>query len=113
MPAWLCGLLIVLRLFGEFDGEQGLHAGVQVEDFTAPAGTNGARVGVLEAVHRSQLITLGLLRFAQREIKMPSQVVITHPRLTGLAIRFGEQPSAAVMGNVDAAFMDGGVVPLA
>ena len=113
MPAWLCGLLILLRRVGEFDGEQGLHAGVQVEDFTGPAGTNRLSVGMLEAVHRSQLITLGLLPFAQREVKMPSQVVITHPRLTGPAIRFGEQPSVAVMGNVDAAFMHGGVVPLA
>ena len=112
MPPWLRSLLILLRLFGEFEGEQGLHAGVQVEDFTAPAGTNRLSVGVLEAVHPGQLITLGLLPFAQREIKMPSQVVITHPRLTGLAVGFGEQPSVAVMGNADAAFMDGSVVPL-
>ena len=86
---------------------------MQVEDFTGPAGTNRLSVGVLEAVHRSQLITLGLLPFAQREVKMPSQVVITDPRLAGLAVGFGEQPGVAVMGNVDAAFMDGGVVLLA
>ena len=85
---------------------------MQVEDFTGPAGTDRLSVGVLEAVHRSQLIKAGLLRFAQREVKMPSQVVITHPRLTGPAVGFGEQPSVAVMRNVDAAFMDGGVVPL-
>ena len=55
------GLLIkVSRLFGEFDGEQGLHAGMQVEGFTRPAGSDGAGGWVLEAVHRSQSITLGL-----------------------------------------------------
>jgi hypothetical protein len=113
MLAWLCDLLILLGLFGEFDGEQGLHAGVQVEDFTGPAGTKSARVGMLEAVHPGQLITLGLLPTAQREVKMPSQVVITDPRLAELAIRFSEQPSVAVVGDVDAAFMHRGVMPLA
>ena len=37
----------------EFDGEQGLDAGVQVEGFTGPAGSDGSGVGMLEAVHRS------------------------------------------------------------
>ena len=60
-PAWLCGLLILLRLLGEFDGEQSLHTGVEVEDFTGPAGTNRSGVRVLEAVHPSQLIMLIML----------------------------------------------------
>jgi hypothetical protein len=47
-----------LRLLREFDGEQGLDAGVEVEDFTGPAGTNRPVVRVVEAVHASQLITL-------------------------------------------------------
>jgi hypothetical protein len=60
-PGWLCGLLILLRLLGEFDGEQSLHAGAEVEDFTGPAGTNRSGIRVVEAVHRSQLITLPTL----------------------------------------------------
>jgi hypothetical protein len=55
---WLCGLLILLRLLREFDGEQGLDAGVEVEDFTGPAGTNRPVVRVVEALDASQLITL-------------------------------------------------------
>ena len=58
---WLCGLLILLRLLGEFDGEQSLHAGAEVEDLTGPAGTNRSGIRVVEAVHRSQLITLPTL----------------------------------------------------
>jgi hypothetical protein len=54
-------LIKILRLPGEFDGEQGLHAGVQVEGLTGPAGSDGSGVGVLEAIHRSQLIMLRLL----------------------------------------------------
>ncbi len=58
--AWLrrlvsSGRLLIkfCRLFGQFDGEQGLDAGVQVEGFTVPAGPDRLRVWVLEAVHRS------------------------------------------------------------
>jgi hypothetical protein len=56
--AWLRGLLILLQLLREFDGERGLDAGVEVEDLTGPAGTNRPVVRVVEAVHASQLITL-------------------------------------------------------
>ena len=59
--AWLCGLLILLRLLREFDSEHGLDAGEEVEDFTGPAGTNRSGVRVLEAVHPSQLIMLIML----------------------------------------------------
>jgi hypothetical protein len=105
-------LLILVRLLGQFDGEQGLHAGVQIEDLTGPSGTNNACVGMLEAVHRPQLIMLGLLPFAQREVKMPSQVVIIHPGLAGLPIGFAEQPTVGIPGDGGAAFVDGGVMPL-
>jgi hypothetical protein len=54
MSPLLCGLLIkLLRLLGQFDGEQGADAGVQVEGFTVLAGPNRLRVWVLEAVHPS------------------------------------------------------------
>jgi len=52
--ALLGGLLIkVFGVLAEFYGEEGLHAGVQVERLTSPAGPDRLRVGVLEAVHRS------------------------------------------------------------
>lgn len=48
----LCRLLIlVYLLLSQFDGEEGLHAGVQIEGFTGPARSGDAGVGVLEAVH--------------------------------------------------------------
>ena len=57
--------------FGKLDGEDGLDAGVQVEGFTRPARLDGAGVGMLEAVHRSQAISLGLLSLrSQRDIEM-------------------------------------------
>jgi hypothetical protein len=50
----LCGPLIKLfRLFGQLDGEEGLHAGVEVESFTCPAGSDGLGGWMLEDVHRS------------------------------------------------------------
>jgi hypothetical protein len=52
---------LLIKAYGlvrEFDGEQGLHAGMQVEGFTCPAGTNRAGIRMLEAVHRSQPIKL-------------------------------------------------------
>jgi len=54
-------LVDLVALLGEFDGEQSLHTGVEVEDFTGPAGTNRSGVRVLEAVHPSQLIMLIML----------------------------------------------------
>jgi hypothetical protein len=53
--------LVVVR-FGKFDGEEGLDAGVQVEGFASPAGPDGVGVGMVEAVHRGELITLALNR---------------------------------------------------
>ena len=46
-------LIKISDRLGQFDGEQGLDAGVQVEGFTSPAGPDGLRVGMLEAVHHS------------------------------------------------------------
>jgi len=89
-----------------------LHTGVQVEDLTGPAGTNDACVGMLETVHPGQPIMLGLLPTAQREVQVPSQVGVTNPRLTGLAIRFGEHPAIRIPGDGDPALMDRGVMPL-
>jgi hypothetical protein len=46
---------LLIKAYGlvrEFDGEQGLHAGMQIEWFTGPAGQNGTGVGMLETVHR-------------------------------------------------------------
>jgi hypothetical protein len=37
----------------ELDGEQGLRAGMQIEGFTCPAGPDGSRLRMLEAVNLS------------------------------------------------------------
>ena len=51
---FLGGLLIlVFAGLGEFDGEEGLHAGVQVEGFAGPAGSDGAGSRMLEAIYSS------------------------------------------------------------
>jgi hypothetical protein len=44
-------LLKVRAQLGEFDGEEGLDAGVEVERVAGPAGPDGFGVGMLEAVH--------------------------------------------------------------
>jgi hypothetical protein len=46
-------LIKLFRLFGQLDGEEGLHAGVEVESFTCPAGSDGLGGWMLEDVHRS------------------------------------------------------------
>jgi hypothetical protein len=46
-------LIKLFWLFGQSDGEEGLHAGVEVESFTGPAGSDGSSGWMLEAVHRS------------------------------------------------------------
>jgi len=66
---------------------------MQVEGFTGPAGPERLRGGVLEAVHRSQLIMLRLLATAQREVEVPGEILIAHPPITWLAVRFGEHPT--------------------
>jgi hypothetical protein len=43
-------ILAIVRL-GEFDGEEGLDAGVQIEGFAGPAGSDGAGIGMVEAIH--------------------------------------------------------------
>ena len=112
---WLRRLLIKVhsRLW-EFHGEEGLEAGVQVEGFTCPARSNGAGIGMLEALHRSRVIILCLLALPpQRDIEMLGQILVAHPRVAGSAVWFVEYPTAAVPGDGDAAFMHGGVMPLA
>ena len=110
--ASLRGLLIKLFwLFGEFDGEEGLDAGMQVESFAGPAGPDGSGVGMLEAVHFSELIRC-LLAAAEGEVKVPGQVLIADPPITGLAVGFGEHPTFRSLGDADTSFVDGGVMPL-
>ena len=79
-------LILVFGRLGKFDGEEGLDAGVQVERFASPAGTDRCGVGMVEAVHRSELITLRslLLCSAAGEVEMPCQILITKPGLAGL-----------------------------
>lgn len=43
---------------------------------------------------------------------MPGQVVTTDPGFARLPIGFGEQPTINFPPNADAAFVDGGVMPL-
>ena len=73
--AQLCGLLIKIfgLLFGEFDGEEGLHAGIQVETFAGPARSDRLGVEMLEAVHRSKLIMLGCPCPAAGEVEIPGR----------------------------------------
>jgi hypothetical protein len=112
-PWPLGGLLIKLfRLLGEFDGEEGLDAGVEVESFTGPARPDGSCGWMLEAVHRSELIMLRLLAAAQREVKMPGQILITDQPITQLPVGFGEHPTIGIPGDGDTALMNGGVMPL-
>jgi hypothetical protein len=44
-------LILVFAGLGEFDGEEGADAGVQIERFAGPAGSDDARIGMMEAVH--------------------------------------------------------------
>jgi hypothetical protein len=107
-------LLIKVRVrLAEFDGEEGLDADVQVEGFTGPAGSDGAGIGMLKAVHPGEPITAGLLLLpAVREIKMPGQVFIAEPRITRPAIGLAEQPTISITANGDPALMNSGVMPL-
>jgi hypothetical protein len=94
-PIQLRGLLIKIRgRLGECDGEEGLDAGVEVEGFTGPAGSNGLGVRMLEAVHRSQLITFCLPLAALRECEVLGQVGIIHPVVTRPSIWFVKRPPA-------------------
>jgi hypothetical protein len=69
--ALLGGLLIkFFRLFAQFDSEEGLHAGVEVESFAGPAWSDGSGVGMLEAVDFSELI-VGLPAAAKCEVEVP------------------------------------------
>jgi hypothetical protein len=49
----LGGLLmkVVGHRLGQFDGEEGLDAGVEVEGFTGPAGSDCHGLGMVDAVH--------------------------------------------------------------
>src|SRR6476469_11152593 len=44
-------LILVFAGLGEFDGEEGSDAGVQIERFAGPAGSDDAGIGMMEAVH--------------------------------------------------------------
>ena len=85
---------------------------MEVEGFTDPARSDCVGLGMLEAVHRSQLIMLGL-GAALREGEVPGQVFIIHPVVTRPSIWFAEQPTVGCTGDGDAALMHRGVVPLA
>ena len=69
--------------------------------FASPAGTDRCGVGMVEAVHRSELITLRslLLCSAAGEVEMPCQILITKPGLTGLPTGFAEQPTINSLGE--------------
>ena len=79
--------------------------------FASPAGTDRCGVGMVEAVHRSELITLGslLLCSAAGEVEMPCQILITKPGLAGLPIGLGEQPAIRTLADRHVAFVNGGV----
>jgi hypothetical protein len=59
----LLGRLLILLWggFRLFDGEESLDAGVEVEGFAGPVGSDGVGVGMLEAVHRREVIVSSLL----------------------------------------------------
>jgi hypothetical protein len=68
----------VRRWLGKLHTKDCLDAGVHVEGFTSPAGSDGADVGMLEAVHRSHVINLCPLSLPpQRDVEMLRQVLIT------------------------------------
>jgi hypothetical protein len=105
-------LIKIRGRLGELDSEEGLHARMEVEGFTGAARSDCVGLGMLEAVHRSQLIMLGLVA-ALREGEVPGQVFIIHPVVTGPSIWFAEQPTVGCTGDSDTALMHRGVVPLA
>ena len=110
----LSGLLILPQLpVRQLDGKQGLDAGVQIEKLTGPAGPDSFGVAMVEAVHSREPIMLGLLLAPEREVQMPGQLLLTHPGLAALPIRFGKYPTIWSLGDADPAIMNNGVVPLA
>ena len=71
-----------------------MHTGVQVEGFTGPAGSNGSGVGVVEAVHRRQLIKL---RLALENLRRWQQVFAD---ALGQTLRLASvQPSLIISGE--------------
>ncbi len=54
-----CLLILLLGFFVEFDSEEHLDAGVEIEGFAGPAGSDDLGVGVVEAVDCGQLVALG------------------------------------------------------
>jgi hypothetical protein len=71
-------LIKVHRWLGKLDGEESSDAGVQVEGFTSPARSDGAGIGMLEAVHRSHVISPYPPPLPpQRDVEMLRQVLIT------------------------------------
>ena len=86
---------------------------MDIEGFTGPAGSDGLGVRMLEAVHRSQLITFRMPLAAQREGEVQGQILIIHPLVTRPSIWFAEHPLVGIAGDGDPALMHRGVVPLA
>jgi hypothetical protein len=121
-------LIKVRGRLGEFDGEEGSDAGVEVEGFTGQAGSDGFGFGVLKAVHRSQpilpsrivfgRIVFGPIGFGRSlgasagEVEMLGQILIIHPRLARLSIRLLKLPTVGFTGDGDPALMNHRVMPL-
>ena len=111
----LCGLLIKLLglPLGEFDGEESVDAGVQVEGLTGPAGSDSGGVWMVEAVHLGQPIMLSRLDASAGEVKLPRQILVSCPRLARLPVTLGEHPAVELTPNCDAALLHSGVMPSA
>jgi hypothetical protein len=103
-----CLLILLLGLFGEFDSEERLDAGAEIEGFAGPAGPDDLGVGVLEAVDRGQPVPVGLLSSAERVVEMPDEVLVADTGQAGLPVGFTEQPTVGGLGDGDAAFVHGG-----
>jgi hypothetical protein len=103
--------LVLLQLLGHFDGEEGLHTGVEVEHFAGPAGSDGLGLGMVEVVYRRELNTSRLLLSAQGEVEMAREVLVVDPGITGLPVWLGKGRRFVIPRNCDAALMNNGVMP--
>ena len=55
---------------------------------------------------------LRLLATAQREVEVPGEILIAHPPITWLAVRFGEHPTLRSLSDADITLVHCGVMPL-